>query len=257
MLNSSVCWHDDVPAGRRNWRPVLTLLAIGLVAACSDTAGPPEPGDITVRTTTAGFMKAAGYELVVAGVNRGAVGATDEVTVSGLEPGSYEIELANMPANCSAAPVTVSVLPRETAQVAFDVTCAYDAAVAYSVQFTRQRPDLNTGLITVCPFGVCSSQEHWDIFFHNNVQTQPQAVMRHNQTSGVQVARLTGVTLAQLTEAHLNGATFGTQLLTEPFGDNVVILVRTDLGDVYALGDASENLTLGIVSFNAARVATP
>jgi hypothetical protein len=256
MRNSSVGWHNGIYAGRRGLRPLLALIAIGL-AACGDTSGPPAPGSITVSTTTAGFMKATGYELVVAGENKGAIGAADQVTVSGLEPGSHLVQLANVPANCSAEGVTVTVASQETAQVSFNVTCSYEAPVAYSVQFTRQRPDLDSGEIIVCPFGVCSSNEAWDLYIQNNVQTQPQAGVRQNQTLGVQVARVAGVTLAQLTEAHVNGASFSTQFMSDPFGGNVVFLVRTDLGNVYALGDAAENLTTGVVTFNAARVVKP
>jgi hypothetical protein len=256
MLNLAGCWHDVARARRRVGYPAVALVVMGLVG-CSDPAGPPEPGAILVRTETAGFLKASGYDLVVAGNGSRTIGATDEVTIAGIEPGSYVVELANVPANCSAEAVNVAVAAKETTAVTFAVNCTYEAPVSYTVQFTRQRPDLDTNQITVCAFGICPSQEEWDFYVHNNINTQPRSVIRHNTTTGVQIAHVADTNLAALTEAHFAAANFTTTVLDVPFGTDRVILIRTDLGNVFALGNPVENLINGTLTFSAARIARP
>jgi hypothetical protein len=255
MLKPEVCSNDTTSARRRRWQAVFPLLAVGMVA-CSDS-GPPTPGSLLVKTETVGFMKAAQYELVVAGVSGGTVGANDEVTIPGLDPGSYVVDLTDVPDNCSAESATVSVESKATAEVVLSVNCTYAAPVSYTVQFTRQRPDLDTGEVVVCPFGVCASQEAWDFWVENNIQTQPRSHIRQNQTTGVEIAHLPGVTLDVLTEEDLASASFTTNKVDEPFSSSRVILVRTDLGNVYALGSPIEDVTNGTVTFQAALIATP
>ena len=48
---------------------------------------------------------------------------------------------------------------------------------------------------------------------------------------------------ATLTEADVAGATFGTELVADPFDAGRVILIRTDAGSVYALGNPVEDMT--------------
>lgn len=256
MLSLEGSRYDVTHARRRGWRAVVALMAIGIVA-CSDSAGPPAPGSILVKTETSGFLKAEGYELVVDGVTERMIGATDEVTISELEPRTYELGLGDIPANCSAEGVTVVVEPGETAEVVLTVACAHGEPAALTIQFTRERPDLDTGEVTVCPFGICATQEAWDLYVHNNTQTEPRSVVRQNQTAGVEIAHLPGVTLEALTEADLEAATFTTELIADPFDSGRVILIRTDLGNVYALGNPVEDLLNGRVTFDAALIATP
>jgi hypothetical protein len=231
-------------------------MAIGIMA-CSDSSGPPAPGSILVKTETVGFLKAEGYEVVVDGLGTKTIGANDEVTVSGLDPGSYVVDLADVPANCGVDGVTISVESEKTAEVSLTVVCSYDNPVAYTIQFSRERPDLDTGAITVCAFGICPTQEAWDLFVYNNTQTEPRSTIRQNQTIGVQIAHLPGVTLAGMTEADFNSATFTTDLVADPFDAGRVILIRSDLGNVYALGNPVEDLTNSRLTFNAALIAKP
>jgi hypothetical protein len=256
MLNLAGCRYNGTQARRRGWHPVVALVVIALVG-CSDTSGPPTPGSIQVKTQTSGFLKASSYDLVVAGASEGTIGATDEVTVSGLDPGSYLVDLGNVPANCSAEGVTVTVTSQETTVVPLVVECTHDQPSSYTVQFVRQRPDLDTGEITVCPFGICSTNEAWDFHVFNNIQTQPRSVIRQNQTTGVEIAHISGVTLVGLREAHFNEATFTTQWVEEPFGSGKVILIRTDLGNVFALGNPVEDTVNGTLTFDAALIARP
>jgi hypothetical protein len=244
------------PARYRAWHAVVALLAIGMVA-CEDSSGPPAPGSILVTTETTGFLKAESYEVVVDGVSAKPIGANDEVTVTGLDPGTYYVDLADVPGNCGADGVLVAVESQRTTEVSLTVGCAYDQPVAYSIQFSRERPDLETGAITVCSFGICSTQEAWDLWVYNNTQTEPRSEIRQNQTAGVQIAHLPGVPMAQLTEADLQAASFTDALVADPFDAGRVILIRTDLGNVYALGNPVEDLTNNRLAFDAALIAKP
>jgi hypothetical protein len=257
MRNLEGCWYGVTHARRRGWHAAVALMAIGIVACSGDSSGPPAPGSILVTTETSGFLKAEGYEVVVDGVGTKTIGANDEVTVAGLDPGTYYVDLGDVPDNCGAEGVLVSVESEKTAEVSLTVGCAYATPVAYSIQFSRERPDLDTGEITVCAFGICPTQEAWDLYVHSNSQTEPRSVIRQNQTIGVEIAHLPGVTLAGLTEADFEAATFTTELVGDPFGSGRVILIRTDLGNVYALGNAVEDLTTSRLTFSAALIAKP
>lgn len=257
MRNIDGCWYNETLRQHRGWHAAVALLAIGMVACSGDSSGPPAPGSILVTTETSGFLKADGYEVVVDGVSTKTIGANDEVTVSGLDPGTYFVDLGDVPGNCGADGVLVSVESEKTAAVSLAVGCTYDQPVAYSIQFSRERPDLDTGEITVCPFGICSTQEAWDLYVHSNTQTEPRSVIRQNQTTSVEIAHLPGVTLAGLTEADFEAASFTTALVADPFDSGRVILIRTNLGYVYALGDPVEDLTNNRLAFAAALIANP
>jgi hypothetical protein len=262
MLSLEGHWDDLPHASRRGWHAVVALMAIAitLVACGKDAAAPAAPaapGSILVTTETTGFLKADGYNLMVDGVSNGAIGANDSVTVTELDPGEHQLNLGDVPDNCSAAGDTVSVESAQTAAVSIVVTCTYAEPVTYTIQFNRERPDLDTGEITVCPFGICSTQDAWDLYVYNNFSTDPHSVIRQNQTTAVEIAHLPGVTLDSLTEADLAGATFTTDLVSDPFDTARVILIRTDLGNVYALGNPSEDLTNGTLTFDAALIAKP
>jgi hypothetical protein len=245
------------PARHRGCHAVLALMTIGMVA-CGDSSGPPSPGSILVTTETSGFLKAESYEVVVDGVSAKTIGANDEVTVSGLDPGTYYVDLAQVPGNCGAAGVLVAVESEKTTAVSLTVGCAYAQPVAYSVQFSRERPDLETGAITVCSFGICPSQEkEWDLWVSNNNQAPSSSVIRQNTETGVEIAHLPGVTLAQLTEAHYKAASFTNSPVADPFDAGRVILIRTDVGNVYALGNPVEDLTTYRLAFDAALIAKP
>lgn len=234
----------------------LALLVSGLVA-CGDTSGPPAAGSILVTTQTSGFLKPASYDLMVAGAAQ-PINATGQLTIEGLDPGDYDVSLANVPANCTAQGVgTVTVASNETAQAALSISCVSEPATSYTVQFSRQRPDLETGAITVCSFGICSTQEAWDMWVYSSTSTTPRSIVRQNQTSGVQIAHVEGVTLAGLNETHFTSAGFTTDLVEVPFDAQRVILLRTDAGNVYALGNPVENTTLNTLTFDAALIARP
>jgi hypothetical protein len=256
MRNLERSWYGANPR-RRGWHAVVALLAMSIAACSGDSLGPTGPGSILVKTQTTGFLKAEGYGVVVDGVSTMTIGANDEVTVSGLDPGSYLVDLADVPANCAFEDVLVSVESEATAEVTLNIDCAYADPVTFTVRFNRERPDLDTEAITVCTFGICPTLEEWDLFVQNNVDTEPHSVIWQNQNTGAEIAHLPGVTLAGLTESDFEAATFTTEPVGDPFDSGRVILIRTDLGSVYALGNPSEDLTASTLTFDAALIAQP
>lgn len=234
----------------------LVALAVAGLAACGgekgDPAGPVVPGTISVTTVTSGFNKDDGYELLVDGASQGAIGADDVMTIAELDPATYDVALGDVAENCSVEGASsVAVESEETAELTLDVACAFGAPTEYVLRFNRERPDLDAGGITECPFGLCPTQEEWDLYVYYNSGTDPHSVIRQNQSQGAEIAHLPGVTLETLTEADVAGATFTTELVADPFDANRVILIKTDLGAVYALGNPVEDTSAQTLTFDA------
>lgn len=257
MRNLEGNGHDASHARRRGRRVGVALLAMGFVACGGDASGPPAPGSILVKTETTGFFKPDGYQVVVDGGVPIAIGATDQVTVNELEPGSHQVTLTGVPDNCTTQGVEVAVESEATSEASLTVACTYAAPVSFTIQFSRERPDLDTDAITTCSFGLCPTDADWDLYVYNNTSTETHAVIRQNETAGVEIAHLPGVTLADMTEADVDGATFTTDLINDPFDAGRVILIRTDQGNVYALGNPSEDLVFLKLTFDAALLSTP
>jgi hypothetical protein len=254
--------YDVRPARRHRWNALAVLMAMGIVAcggsdSNGDPTGPSDPGSILVMTETSGFLKPAGFGVLVDGASEGTVEANGQVTISGLEPGSYQVALGEVPENCIVESVTVSVESGGTTGVTLNVDCGYAEATSYTLQFSRLRPDLDTGEVITCPFGICSSPDDWDLYVHRSTQTEPESVIRQNQTNEVEIAHLPGVTLEELTEEDFQGAEFTTALVADPFDAGRVILIRTDLGNVFALGNPVEDGVEGTLTFDAALIAEP
>lgn len=246
---------------RRGWPAVVALIAVGLVG-CDEGVLEPEPGSMVISTETTGFLKAEGYDLTVDGDSNGAIGANDEVTISELVPGEYQLGLANVPDNCTVEGVAVTVEAGQAAEVSLPVLCAYDDPVTYTIQFNNRRPNLDTGAILECAFGICDPDDpdqNWDVYAEYSSSTDTHTVIRQNETTGVEIAHLPGVTLDSLTEADYDGAVFTTEAVDDPFAPGRVILVRTDVGNVYALGNPSEDVSslTRTHTFDAALIATP
>jgi len=239
---------------RRVRYALAALVAIGSVACggTSDTTVPLVPGSITVTTETSGFMKDDSYELLVDGVSVGTIGANDVMTVAELEPATYQVDLGDLASNCVVDAASITVNPNQTSDASLGVTCAITSPTPYTIRASRDRPDLDDGSVVECTFGICPSNANWDIYANFSTQTSPQASIRHNTTNAVEIAHVVGATLATLTEANVAAATFTTALVTDPFDAGRVILIRTNLGALYALGNPVENTTLLTLSFDAA-----
>lgn len=241
---------------------LVALVVIGGVACSGDEAviQAPMPGSISVTTETSGFLKDDSYELFVDGESRGTIGANDEMTIAALDPATYEVSLGDVADNCTVESASASVVSEETADVSLAVACAYVQPDAYTLRFQRDRPNLDTGDIADCLFGLCPTGAEWDLYVYYNFYSSepgPRSVIRQNQSIGVQIAHLPGVVFEDLTEEDLQGATFTSDLVADPFDSGRVILIRTDLGNVYALGNPVEDTGAQTLSFDAALIAVP
>ncbi|HEU5039787.1 MAG TPA: hypothetical protein VFT84_03135 [Gemmatimonadales bacterium] len=87
----------------------------------------PTPGTIAVTVATIGsLLDADGYTLTVDGGAPQPIGVNDALVVTGIEPGSHTLELADLALNCRVEgdnPVTVEAGDDHAAAVEFEVTC--------------------------------------------------------------------------------------------------------------------------------------
>jgi hypothetical protein len=238
----------------------VTYVLAGLItfgsAACgtSDSGGtePELPGSIAVHTETSGFQQDDSYQLLVDGVAAGTIGANDELMISELDPATYELALNDVADNCSVeTSASATVEAGQTADVSLTVVCAPDEPTPYSIRANRDRPNLEDGTLTECSFGLCPTNEGWDMYVQFVSTNDPQAVIRQNTTTGVELAHVPGKTLATLTEADVDAATFSVDPIDESFDSNRVVLVKTDTGAVYALGNPVESTILLTFTFDA------
>jgi len=215
------------------------------------------PGSIVVTTTTSGFFQDDSYTVLVDGESAGTIGANDQMTISELDPATYDVALGDIADNCSVQATSVEVVSDASASAALEIACAYGQSDSYTVRFGRERPDLDTGDITTCPFSICSTDEAWDLYAYYSSSTDPDTQIRQNQTNNVEIAHLPGVSLASLTEADYAGASFTTDLVSDAFDSGRVILIRTDVGNVYALGNPVVDATAQTLTFDAVQIDGP
>lgn len=115
-------------------RTLLFILITAFTISCGGDGGPtgtepdPEPttGAIEVITSTNGpDQDPDGYNLSIDGSSKDAA-ANDTVYLTGLEEGSYSVELSGMASNCGVSgdnPRSISVSAGDTTATSFDVGC--------------------------------------------------------------------------------------------------------------------------------------
>ena len=250
--------------GPRMGRQALALILTLAAAACGETTGevlggPPLPGTLVLATETSGFLQDDSYELFVNGESQGMIGANDEVTLAEVDPATYEVTLGDVADNCvvDATGVSVEVASEETAAASVAVVCAPPAPTPYTIRESRDRPDMDTGTTVECSFGLCPSDDAWDFYTDFVSGGDTQATIVQNAGIGVEVAHLSGVTLATLTEADYESATFSAEAASGPFAPEDVVLVRTDQGAVYALGNPVETSLTLTLTFDAVQIVLP
>jgi len=84
-------------------------------------------GSLTVTTSTSGPNAPSSYTVTVDGTQSKSIGASGNVSYSGLTPSSHSVQLNGVPSNCSvseANPQTVNVPAGGSATASFTITCA-------------------------------------------------------------------------------------------------------------------------------------
>jgi probable HAF family extracellular repeat protein len=95
---------------------------VSFEVACSATTGGLE----VASSTTGPSPDADGYSLTVDGADRGVLGASGGITLEALAPGTHEVGLSGIAANCrveGSNPQIVTITAGESAPVAFTITC--------------------------------------------------------------------------------------------------------------------------------------
>jgi sugar lactone lactonase YvrE len=126
-----------------------------LATGCEDTSvvAPPAAGILRIITTTIGAdLDPDGYMLQVGGVPARAVAANGAPEVFQFAPGSYQVVLTGLAANCGLTGVqpTVAVTSGITTEVPLVVSCtALPGTVRVSVSTNGEDPDLGGYLVLV------------------------------------------------------------------------------------------------------------
>lgn len=106
---------------------VCTLAALFFIG-CGDDATAPSIGALRVMITTTGHdLDPDGYLCSIEGESSRAVATNDTTTFTELEPGDHVVLLSDLSANCSVAgghQRSATVVPGDTTETTFDVTCA-------------------------------------------------------------------------------------------------------------------------------------
>ena len=103
--------------------------------------------------------------------------------------------------------------------------------------------DLDAGVVeTACQVAAITAEEPtWDVLVAYDADRTVKAVLVQNRANAVEVAHLEGATFATTGPDAVAGATFTAELVDVAFGSDRVILVETDLGAVFKLGNVSED----------------
>jgi hypothetical protein len=107
----------------------LVLLGAGTMVSIScgdDPVSHQTEGTILVAARTEGVdFDPNGYKVSVDNGLGIAIGHQDTIYVEHLEAGSYQVQLVDIATNCVTGtnPVTVAVVPADTVNAEFDVTC--------------------------------------------------------------------------------------------------------------------------------------
>jgi Big-like domain-containing protein len=109
--------------------------SVTFAVTCSATTG-----SLEVTASTGGTSPDAdGYSITLDGADRGPLGVSASVTLTGLTPGSHVVGLSGVAANCGVQgdnPRVAIIPPGASATVAFSITCAAPPAQAGILRIT-------------------------------------------------------------------------------------------------------------------------
>ena len=118
---------------QRPGRTMLRLLVVGAVTtafvACGDDeTTAPQDGALQIRSFTEGVdFDPNGYQYSVNNGQGQPIGHEESKYVTGLGPGAYQVRLVDIAENCTVPqgenPQTAEVIPGDTVEVFFQVTC--------------------------------------------------------------------------------------------------------------------------------------
>jgi adhesin/invasin len=122
-------------------------LSLGFAACGGDSLTiPPSTGTLQITTTTVGSdLDPDGYTLQVDALQPETIGTTATTSVEGLTPGTHNVVLTGLAANCGVAgdnPRSVTIAVGQTTTAAFDLTCGgTTGALEVTAQTSGPSPD--------------------------------------------------------------------------------------------------------------------
>ncbi len=121
-------------------------------------------------------------------------------------------------------------------------------AASETLEFETQGLDLDTGIIVEATPGQVVEANQADFFISYNADVVPHAVLIQ-ATEHVDMAFLSDVAFPDVTVDSISGLTFTADTVDEPLGQNDTVILRTDTGSIFKLGNAVEGETSVTVSY--------
>lgn len=198
----------------------------GLIVTLDPPSGTIDAGDVIQFTASVTDSGGTSQNVFVSwGSTNPLVAIVDaDGLVTGVGEGTAEI-VANAGGAAKAALVIVGAAP----------------VVQYSLPFYDLGLDLDAGTTVTCDIVEGCGSDEWDFYLGYNAATTPSAFIAQNQGTGVEVAFLNGVLFDDVTAADVATADFVLDLVSQPFSDTGVVLVRTPGGLVFKLGNPVED----------------
>ena len=121
-------------------------------------------------------------------------------------------------------------------------------AASETLEFETQGLDLDTGAVVEVTPGQMVEANQADFFISYNADVVPHAVLIP-ATEHVEMAFLSDVAFSDVTVDSISGLTFTADIVDEPLGQNDTVILRTDTGSVFKLGNAVEGEASVTVSY--------
>lgn len=121
-------------------------------------------------------------------------------------------------------------------------------AASETLEFETQGLDLDTGTVVEATPGQVVEANQADFFISYNADVVPHAVLIP-ATEHVEMAFLSGVAFSDVTVDSISGLTFTADTVDEPLGQYDTVILRTDTGSVFKLGNAVEGESSVTVSY--------
>ncbi len=132
---------------------------------------------------------------------------------------------------------------------------SWDTAVSQQLDFESQYFNLDSGEVSESDFMMFEPEDAgWDFQVVYNSDRSYHSVLFQNQSTGVEIAHLADHDFEDTTACDVESATFTTDLIDVSFDPQRVVLIRTDQGEVYKLGNANESASQNGLSFAYAKL---
>jgi hypothetical protein len=124
--------------------------------------------------------------------------------------------------------------------------------IRYALRFENDFLNLDSDTVISCG-QTCAFPAGTDLKIAFDPTRQTHSVVVQNQGAGVEIAYLNGAVFGDVAAEDARTAAFTASLIDAPFDGNCVILIRTDQGAVFKIGNAVEaEIAVDGVAFDAA-----